>query len=100
MKKQNRSDLPAYMTMMIRHKIISPRASTSDGFGMWMRLCEDTVVRERSMKKAAAKRPAYLASFASGYSHAEFVLKQMTQKELQALRDRLGVRPEKEFAVK
>jgi hypothetical protein len=99
MKKQNRSELPAYFSLLVRHKLLSPRLSSVDAFGLWMRLCEDPVVRERSMKKAAARRPAYLASFASGYSHAEFVLKQMTAKELQALKQRLGVRPEREFAV-
>jgi hypothetical protein len=88
-----------HLMLLVKHKLISPRASATDVWAMWQRVCEDSVVVERSKKKAAAKRPAYLASFASGYSHAEFVLKQMNAKDLQALRNRLGVRPMKEFAV-
>ena len=98
MRKQN-SEQP-HLMLLVKHKLISPRASAQEVFAMWCRLCEDAVIVERSKKKAAAKRPLYLASFASGYSNAEFVLKQMKPSELAALRVRLGVRPEKEFAVK
>ena len=87
------------MTLLMRHKIISPRASTSDAWHYWQRVCEDGVVRERSMKRAARKRPDYLASVMAGYSYASAVLNGMTPKEFAALRERLGVRPEKEFAV-
>lgn len=85
--------------LLVKHKLIGPRASAHEVFGLWCRLCEDPVVIERSKKKAAGKRPAHLASFASGYGYAEFVLKQMTVKELQQLRERLGVHSVREFAV-
>jgi hypothetical protein len=98
MRKQN-SEQP-HLMLLVKHKLISPRASSQEVFGMWCRLCEDAVIVERSKKKSAGKRPAYLASFASGYSNAEFVLKQMSERERQELRQRLGVRSEKEFAVR
>jgi hypothetical protein len=97
MRKRNLEQ--PHLMLLVKHKLISPRASATDVWAMWQRVCEDSVVVERSKKKAAGKRPAYLAAFASGYSHAEFVLKQMSVKDLQALRDRLGVRPDKQFAV-
>jgi len=97
MKRQHTEGEPAYMALLRKHGLINPRQM--DAFHLWMRLCEDPVVRERGKKKAAAKRPAHMASFASGYSYADFVLKQMTPKELAALKQRLGIRPEKEFAV-
>jgi hypothetical protein len=97
MKKK--TDQPAYAVLLIRNKLLSPRATSADAFSLWCRLCEDPEVVKRSQKMAAAKRPAYLASFASGYKYAEFVLKQMDAKSLQALRGRLGIRPVKEFAV-
>jgi hypothetical protein len=91
-KGQRKTDTPAYALLLVKHGLLSPRVSSVDAFGLWMRLCEDPVVRERSKKKAAGKRPAYLASFASGYKYAEFVLKQMSIKDLEALKNRLGVR--------
>jgi len=97
--REQHSEQP-HLLLLMKHKLISPRASAQEVFAMWCRLCEDTVIVERSKKKSAGKRPAYLASFASGYSNAEFVLKQMSERERQELRQRLGVRPEKEFAVR
>ena len=58
-----------------------------------MRVCEDGVVRERSNKRMARKKPEYLASFAAGYAHTAEVLNAMSAKEIQQLRERLNIRP-------
>jgi hypothetical protein len=99
-KKIDRPQSPAYTVLLMRHKIISPRATAIDSWGMWQRVCEDSVVRERSMKRAAKHRPHQIPSVHAAYTYAAPVLNAMTVKELQALRERLGVRPEKEFAVR
>ena len=64
-----------------------------------MRVCEDPVIVARSRKREAKPRPAYLASVVSGYGHASAVINAMTAKELQQLKERLGIRPEREYAV-
>jgi hypothetical protein len=91
-------DGPAYLLLLKKYGLVNPREY--DAFHLYMRLCEDEVVSERSKKLAAGKRAAYLAGFASGYKHAATVLQQMSKKDLAALRARLGIRPEKEFAVR
>ena len=95
MRRRN-PDGPAYLLLMKKYGLVNPREF--DGFHVYMRLCEDEVVSERS-KKMAGKRAPYLAGFASGYKYAEFVLKQMSAKDLAALKQRLGVKPEREYAV-
>jgi len=92
--------VPAYTVLLMRHKIISPRASAMDAWHYWHRICEDPIVRERAMKRAAKHRPHQQPSIHAAYNYAAPVLNSMKAAELQALRDRLGVRPEKQFAVK
>jgi hypothetical protein len=94
MRRRN-PDSPEYLKLLKKHGLVSSREI--DGFHLYMRLCEDSIVRERSKKVAAAKRPEYLAGFASGYKYAEFVLKQMSAKDLAALKMRLGVHPVPEY---
>jgi hypothetical protein len=99
MRNKNSSELPAHTLLMVKHGLLNPRASSCTAFGLWMRLCEDNIVRERSQKYSARKRADYLPSVMAGYSYAAKVLNAMTAKERQALRQRLGVKPEKEFSV-
>ncbi|HTS06791.1 MAG TPA: hypothetical protein VMP68_14525 [Candidatus Eisenbacteria bacterium] len=97
MRKQQ---TPSYSVLLMKHRLVSPRATATDCWGVWQRVCEDPVVRERSMKRAAKHRPHQLPSVHAGYTYAAPILNAMTAAELQALRDRLGVRPVKEFAVR
>jgi hypothetical protein len=97
MRKRNTEGRP-YVLLMQQFGLLSPRY-VGDAFHLWMQLCEDRVVRERSQKFAARKRADYLPSVMAGYSYASRVLQQMTPRELAALKVRLGVRPEKEFAA-
>jgi len=98
-RKREDENLPAFTALMIRHSFLSPRSSPESFFGMWMRVCEDPIVRERSNKRTARKKPEYLASFAAGYAHVSAVLNAMTPREVQQLRERLNIRPVREYAV-
>jgi hypothetical protein len=90
---------PAFAHLMVKHRFLSPRSSSESMFGMWMRVCEDVVVRERSNARMARKKPNYLASFAAGYAHVSAVLNAMTPREIEQLRERLHIKPFREFAV-
>jgi hypothetical protein len=89
--RQKESQMPAFTALMIRHGLLFPNCSSDAAFGLWLRICEDPIVRERSRKREARKKPAYLTSVAAGYAHASSVLNAMTPKEVQQLRERLGV---------
>ena len=83
----------------MKHGILSPKASAVDGFHLWMMLCEDTVVRQRSIARAKRHRPHQQPSVHAGYTYAAPVLNAMTAKELQQLKARLGIKPDREYAV-
>jgi hypothetical protein len=90
MRKRRNPDGPAYALLLVKHGLLSPRVTSVDAFGLWCRLCEDPVVRERSKKRAARQKPGYLASFASGYKFASAVLNAMSKADLEKLKQRLG----------
>lgn len=90
------STQPAFQSLMVKHGFLSPRSSSESMFGLWMRVCEDSVVRERSNARMARKKPNYIASFAAGYAHTSAVLNAMTPCDIQQLRERLHIRPVKE----
>lgn len=98
-RKRDDENGPAFAHLMVKHRFLSPRSSAESMFGMWMRVCEDVVVRERSNARMARKKPNYLASFAAGYVHTAAVLNCMTPREIQQLRERLNIQPVREFAV-
>jgi hypothetical protein len=99
MRKRN-PDGPAYLTLLRKHGLLSPRGVTSvDPFGLWMRLCESPEVVKRAKKYAARQRPDYITGVGVGYLHAEKVLNAMSKADLEALKRQLGVQPVREFAV-
>ena len=94
-RKREDQNGPAFAALMVRHGFLPPRSSPESLFGMWVQVCEDIVVRERSNARMARKRPGYIASFAAGYGHVSAVLNAMTPREIQQLRERLHIQPAK-----
>jgi hypothetical protein len=91
--RRENSQLPAFKALMIRHGFLDKHSSPSDAFGLWVGVCEDPVVRERSQKREARQRPRYLPSVAAGYAHSSRVIDAMKPKEIQQLKERLNIRP-------
>lgn len=98
-RKREDENQPAFAALMVKHGLLPPRSSADSRFAMFMRVCEDHTIRERSNKRMARKKPAYLASFAAGYVNTAAVLNAMSPKEIQQLRERLNISPVREFAV-
>jgi hypothetical protein len=90
---------PTFQTLMLKHGFLSPRSSSDSIFGMWLRVCEDEVVRERSNARMARNRPHHLPTVTAGFIHVSAVLNAMTKQEIHELRLRLNIRPVREYAV-
>jgi hypothetical protein len=97
MRRRRNPDGPAYLLLLKKHGLVNPREI--DGFHLWMRLCESPEVVKRAKKYAARQRPDYVSGFGIGYHYAEKVLNAMKPRELAALKQSLGIRPEREYAV-
>jgi hypothetical protein len=93
--KKSNADRPTFQTLMVKHRLLSPRSSHDSLFSLWMRVAEDEVVRQRSNERLARTKPS-LVSFMAGYINTAAVLNAMTARELQQLRERLHIRPGKE----
>lgn len=96
MRKQNtEAGFGSYTVLLIRLGFVSPRATPQDCWGMWCRLVESPEILKRVKKRMGRN----FSGSVSGYSHGAAVLAAMSKRDLASLRERLGIRPEKEFAV-
>ncbi len=93
--KRKIEDFSSYTMLLIRHGLLSPRATPSDAWGVWTQVCCDRVVMARCKKRLGRNWCGEVSS----YAHAGPVIAAMDAKSLTALKNRLGIRPQKEFAV-
>jgi len=85
-----------YTMLLIRHGFISPRESGQSAWYVWTRIAEDREVLKRVQKRMGKN----FSGAVSGYGHGAAVLAAMNKRDLAALKERLGIRPDKEFAVR
>jgi hypothetical protein len=85
----------SYTTLLVSLGFVSPRTDAQQCWGTWQRICEDREVLKR-VKKREGKN---FSGSVSGYSHGAAVLAAMSSKDLSALKNRLGIKPEREYAV-
>jgi hypothetical protein len=57
------------------------------------------LMKRNTLKCGHPRCPDYVSGFGIGYHYAEKVLNAMKPRELAALKQSLGIRPEREYAV-
>src|SRR5437899_1338381 len=79
---------PSYFRSLLTAGLIERNTDLQDAYGMWQRVCADGVVKRLSMKLDKV----FLPSVAAPYQHGAQVLAAMSEHQLDALRQRIGVK--------
>jgi hypothetical protein len=81
-------DAPTYQQVLEKHGFL-PRSARVDGWSLWQRVAEDRTVVRMAQE---IERPKYkLASVTAGYQHTDKVLTTMSERQLAALKKRVGL---------
>jgi hypothetical protein len=90
--EKTRHSEPAYKRTMVTLGLVQPTADLMTAWGRWQSICADPEVRKLCMAHAAKKEPVYLVSVTAPFHNGVCVLHAMNQKQLDALRERIGVK--------
>jgi hypothetical protein len=86
---RKREEEPSYARLLLRFRLIGKRFDLQTAYAMWQRICTDPEVIRLSLKREAKK--VFLPSVAAPYTHGARVLASMSEQQLEALRQRVGV---------
>jgi len=84
---------PSYMRALVAARIVDAKASIDTAWGIWTIVCRDAEFVRASMALEKSKK-VFLPSVASAFSNGTQVLKAMNQKQIDALKKRIGIRKE------
>jgi hypothetical protein len=88
---RKREKQPSYARLLLRFRLIGKHSDLQAAYGMWTRVCADPEVIRLSMALAAKKELVHLVSVAAPYQHGARVLAAMSERQLSALKQRVGV---------
>jgi len=87
---RKREEQPSYARLLLRFRLIDKNYSgLQSAWHVWQRVCADPEVIRLSMKREAKK--IFLPSVAAPYTHGARILAAMSERQLEALRQRVGV---------
>ncbi len=78
---------PSYFRVLLAAGLIESKTSIENAWGRWQRVCADPVVIRLSMKLEKVFLPSVAAPFKNGAQ----VLAAMSENQIAALRQRVGV---------
>ena len=89
---RKREEQPSYARLLQRFRLIDKNYSgLQNAWHVWQLFCADRVVIRLSMALAAKKKQVHLPSVAEPYQNGARVLAVMSERQLAALKQRLGV---------
>jgi hypothetical protein len=89
--EKSRHEEPSYLRLLIQHGFLQRNfIDLQRAWEMWTGLCSDTDVIELSVKLEKTTKN-FLPSIASPYSNLAHVLAAMSEKQIQALKQRVRV---------
>jgi hypothetical protein len=92
--EKTRHSEPSYARSLVAAGIIKADTSIDAAWGIWTAVCGDTEFIRMSIAVEKSKR-VFLPSVASPFSNGVQVLKAMNQKQLDALKQRIGLKRER-----
>ena|SRR5258708_7914727 len=78
---------PSYFRVLLAAGLIENKTQIENAWGMWQRVCADPVVIRLSMKL----EKVFLPSVAAPFKNGALVLASMSENQIAALRQRVGV---------
>jgi len=89
---RKREERPSYARVLLRFRLIDKNYSgLQNAWHVWQSVCADPVVTKLSMALAAKKEHVHLVSVAEPFKNAARVLISMSERQLNDLKQRLGV---------
>jgi hypothetical protein len=89
---RKREEQPSYARLLLRFRLIDKNYSgLQNAWYVWQRVCADAEVIQLSMTLAAKKKPIHMVSVTEPFKNCAAVLTAMSEQQLAALKQRLGV---------
>ena len=88
---RKREEQPSYARLLLRFRLIGKHSDLLQAWGVWQQVCADPVVTKLSMTLAAKKEHVHLVSVAEPFKNCARVLNSMSERQIAALKQRLGV---------
>jgi hypothetical protein len=87
--EKSRYDTPSYFRALVAAGLIDESTNLQNAWGAWQRVCADPVVLRFSMEMEKSKK-VFLPSVASPFSNGTRVLHAMSERQISALKQRIG----------
>ena len=88
--ERTRHQEPSYKRALVSAGLID-ETNAAESWGIWQSVCRDNVVIRLSLELERQKK-VFLPSVAAPFHNGVQVLAAMTEQQLQALRERIGVK--------
>ena len=88
--ERTRHEEPSYFRVLLASGLIESKTQIGNAWGLWQRVCADPEIIRLSMKRDATKN--FLPSVAAPYQHGTRVLTAMSKTQLDALKQRIGMK--------
>jgi hypothetical protein len=92
MQERTRYEEPSYKRALVTAGLLERTAGLMTAWSAWQGVCRDPEFIKLSMTLAAKKEPVHLVSVAEPFQNGARVLAAMSERQLEALRQRVGAR--------